>query len=65
EHAILGSEYFRYDELAANLELLQKHQAVISRVITNTYPIEDLDAAFVAFLSGETGKVVVTQRGAE
>ena len=65
EHAVLGSEYFRYDELAGNLELLQKHQDIISRVITDTFPIEELDAAFDAFLSGETGKVVVTQEGVE
>jgi threonine 3-dehydrogenase len=65
EHAVLGSEYFRYDELAGNLELLQRHQDAISRIITHTFPIEDLDQAFVAFLSGETGKVVVTQDGVE
>jgi threonine dehydrogenase-like Zn-dependent dehydrogenase len=65
EHAVLGSEYFRYDELAGNLELLQKHQDVVSRIVTHTFPIEDLDQAFAAFLSGETGKVVVTQEGIE
>jgi threonine 3-dehydrogenase len=65
EHAVLGSEYFRYDELAGNLELLQKHQDAISRVVTHTFPIERLDDAFAAFLSGETGKVVVTQEGVE
>ncbi|HEY4267208.1 MAG TPA: alcohol dehydrogenase catalytic domain-containing protein [Galbitalea sp.] len=63
EHAVLGSEYFRYDELAGNLALLRDHQDVVSRVITHHYPIDDLDEAFAAFLSGETGKVVVTQEG--
>jgi threonine dehydrogenase-like Zn-dependent dehydrogenase len=65
EHAVLGSEYFRYDELAINLELLRKHQDVVSRVITHRFPIEDLDEAFALFLAGETGKVVVTQEGTE
>jgi threonine 3-dehydrogenase len=65
EHAVLGSEYFRYDELTGNLQLLQNHQELISRVVTQTFPIEELDAAFAAFLSGETGKVVVTQEGVE
>lgn len=65
EHAVLGSEYFRFDELAGNLALLQANQDVISRVITHTFPIGELDAAFAAFLSGETGKVVVTQEGWE
>jgi threonine dehydrogenase-like Zn-dependent dehydrogenase len=63
EHAVLGSEYFRYDELPGNLEILKKHKDILSRVITHTFPIEELDAAFAAFLSGETGKVVVTQTG--
>ncbi len=65
EHAVMGSEYFRYDELAGNLTLLQAHQDVISRVVTHTFPIEELEAAFAAFLSGEAGKVVVTQEGVE
>jgi threonine dehydrogenase-like Zn-dependent dehydrogenase len=65
EHAVLGSEYFRYDELAGNLALLQKHKDVVSRVITHRFPVERLDEAFALFLAGETGKVVVTQEGAE
>ena len=63
EHAVLGSEYFRYDELAGNLALLREHQDVISRVITHRFAVEELDDAFAVFLSGETGKVVVTQEG--
>jgi threonine 3-dehydrogenase len=65
EHAVLGSEYFRYDELAGNLALLREHKEVISRVITHRFPVERLDEAFALFLAGETGKVVVTQEAAE
>jgi propanol-preferring alcohol dehydrogenase len=65
EHAVLGSEYFRYDELAGNLDLLQKHHDLVARVITHTFPVEEIEAAFAAFLSGETGKVVVTQGAVE
>ncbi|MCU1421333.1 MAG: Alcohol dehydrogenase GroES domain protein [Microbacteriaceae bacterium] len=65
EHAVLGSEYFRYDELAGNLALLREHKDVVSRVITHRFPVERLDEAFALFLAGETGKVVVTQEGAE
>ncbi|MCU1527615.1 MAG: Alcohol dehydrogenase GroES domain protein [Frondihabitans sp.] len=65
EHAVLGSEYFRFDELAANLDLLQKHQDIVSRVITHRLPIHRLDEAFDLFLGGETGKVVVVQGGEE
>lgn len=63
EHSVLGSEYFRYDELGGNLRLLQEHQELVARVITDRYPVEELDAAFDKFLSGETGKVLVTQGG--
>jgi threonine 3-dehydrogenase len=61
EHAVLGSEYFRYDELAENLVLLRENYETISRVVTHRFPIEQLDDAFAQFLGGETGKVVVTQ----
>ncbi|TDX03561.1 alcohol dehydrogenase catalytic domain-containing protein [Kribbella sp. VKM Ac-2566] len=61
ERAIVGSEYFRYDELPENLELLERHQDYIGKVITHRMPVGDLDEAFRLFFSGETGKVVVTQ----
>jgi threonine 3-dehydrogenase len=61
ERAVLGSEYFRYDEMADNLTLLRDHQELIGRVITHEYPVADLAEAFELFFSGETGKVVITQ----
>jgi threonine 3-dehydrogenase len=61
EHAILGSEYFRYDEMAANLELLRANQELIGRVVSHRFPVADIREAFKLFLAGETGKVVVTQ----
>ena len=61
EHAILGSEYFRYDEMAGNLALLQANQDLIGRVISHRFPVADIAEAFKLFLSGETGKVVITQ----
>lgn len=65
EHAVLGSEYFRYNELAGNLALLRENQDVVSRVITHRFPVAQLDEAFELFLSGETGKVIITQDGGE
>lgn len=64
EHAILGSEYFRYDEMAGNLALLQANQELIGRVISHRFPVAEIGEAFRLFLSGETGKVVVTQDAA-
>jgi threonine 3-dehydrogenase len=61
ERAVLGSEYLRFDEMAENLQLLLANKELISRVITHQFPIESLPEAFALFLSGETGKVVVTQ----
>ena len=46
EHAVLGSVYFRYDELPGNLELLRAHQDTVSRVITHRFPVEQIDEAF-------------------
>lgn len=61
ERAVLGSEYFRYDEMAENLELLRAHRAQLGRVITHTFPVGQIAEAFELFLSGHAGKVVVTQ----
>ena len=64
EHAVLGSEYFRYDEMAKNLELLQANQELVSRVISHRFPVAKISEAFELFLSGETGKVLIVQEDA-
>ena len=61
ERAILGSEYFRYDELPGNLERLRRHREYLRPIITHTFPVEDIVPAFELFFGGDTGKVVVTQ----
>ena len=61
ERAVVGSEYFRYDELAGNLALLRQHRDLFARVITHRFPVVEVDQAFRLFFAGETGKVVVTQ----
>ena len=64
EHGILGSEYFRFDELHENLRLLRENQEYVSRVISHRVPVDRIAEAFHLFLGGETGKVVVVQDGA-
>ncbi len=59
ERAVLGSEYFRYDELAANLDLLRVHRAYLRQIITHRFPLADIGQAFQLFWSGATGKVVI------
>jgi threonine 3-dehydrogenase len=61
ERAVMGSEYFRYEALATNLEVLRRHRDVLAQIITHRFGIEDLEAAYRRFLAGETGKVVVEQ----
>ncbi|WP_020578231.1 alcohol dehydrogenase catalytic domain-containing protein [Actinopolymorpha alba] len=61
ERAVLGSEYFPFADLAHNLTLLREHRDTIARVITHTYDVAEVGEAFRTFLSGQSGKVVVTQ----
>ena len=63
ERAVLGSEYFRFDEMAANLRLLQANREELGKVITHTFDVADIGEAFETFLTGRTGKVIVTQIG--
>ncbi|GAB3823626.1 alcohol dehydrogenase catalytic domain-containing protein [Kribbella italica] len=61
EAGVIGSEYFPYADLATNHEILLANLDEVSRVITHTFDLSETQAAFEAFLGGETGKVVVTQ----
>jgi threonine 3-dehydrogenase len=61
ERAVLGSEYFQYNELPRNLEYLHRHRDYLSQIITHRFPIRDVQAAFELFFSGNSGKVVVEQ----
>jgi len=61
ERAVVGSEYFRYDELPGNLERLRANRDLLGRILTRRYPIEELPAALEAFFAGAPGKVVVEQ----
>ena len=59
ERGILGSEYFRYDELAPNLDLLMANRDRLRRIITHRFPLKNIGEAFETFVAGETGKVVI------
>jgi threonine 3-dehydrogenase len=61
ERTVMGSEYFRYQELPNNLELLRDNRDYLTRIITHQVDIADIGEAFALFFAGETGKVVVTQ----
>ncbi len=63
ENLVAGSEYFRFDELAANRTLLRDPAArdYLRPIITHRFPVEEITQAFERFWSGATGKVVVVQ----
>lgn len=61
ERAVVGSEYFRFDELPANLVRLHEHRDYLAQIITHRFPVRDVQHAFETFFAGETGKVIVTQ----
>ena len=61
ERAILGSEYFQFDELPANLTLLRAHRDYLAPIITHRFGVADIQTAFETFFAGETGKVVIEQ----
>ncbi|GAA2345315.1 alcohol dehydrogenase catalytic domain-containing protein [Dactylosporangium salmoneum] len=61
ERTVMGSEYFAYAEMPANLDVLLAHRAALSAIITHRLPAAELASAFELFLGGETGKVVVVQ----
>jgi len=62
ERSIVGSEYFRYNELPANLQRLQAHRGYLSQIITHRMGVDQIQLAFETFFFGcETGKVIIEQ----
>jgi threonine dehydrogenase-like Zn-dependent dehydrogenase len=61
ERSVLGSEYFRYDELPANLRRLKQHRAYLNQIITHRFGVEEIQKSFDLFFGGETGKVIIEQ----
>lgn len=61
ERAILGSEYFCYNELPTSVEHLRTHLPYLRQIITHRFGVADIQQAFELFWQGETGKVVIEQ----
>lgn len=61
ERAVLGSEYFCYNELAENHGLLKDNRNYLSQIITHRFGVSKIGDAFETFWRGETGKVVIEQ----
>jgi threonine dehydrogenase-like Zn-dependent dehydrogenase len=61
ERSVLGSEYFSFGELPANLEMLQSNFDYLRPIITHRYPASAIQEAFETFFAGSTGKVIIEQ----
>jgi threonine 3-dehydrogenase len=59
ERAVLGSEYFRYDELSPNLQVLSDNLPYLGQIITHRFALQDINEAFEIFFRGQSGKVLV------
>jgi threonine 3-dehydrogenase len=59
ERTVMGSEYFRFDDLADNLERLRAHSDLLEPIITHRFGASSVEEAFDTFLAGSTGKVLV------
>jgi threonine 3-dehydrogenase len=62
ERSIVGSEYFRYNELPTNLQRLREHRGYLCQIITHRMGVDQIQQAFEAFFFGcETGKIIIEQ----
>lgn len=61
ERSVVGSEYFRYDELPANLRRLKQHRSYLNQIITHRFGVDEIQKSFDLFFGGETGKVIIEQ----
>jgi threonine dehydrogenase-like Zn-dependent dehydrogenase len=65
ERSLLGSEYFPFGDLEANLGRLREHLPYLAPIITHRLPADRVAEAYRLFSAGETGKVVVERDPAE
>lgn len=59
ERSVVGSEYFRFDEMPANLRRLQQHRDYLNQIITHRFGLDEIQHAFDLFFGGQTGKVII------
>ncbi|WP_054024591.1 zinc-dependent alcohol dehydrogenase family protein [Bacillus sp. FJAT-28004] len=59
ERAVLGSEYFQYNELEENHHLIKGNLSYLSQIITHRFGIDKIQEAYELFFNGDTGKVII------
>ncbi|NRA38496.1 MAG: alcohol dehydrogenase catalytic domain-containing protein, partial [Planctomycetes bacterium] len=53
EHAVIGSEYFCYDELEQNMEFMRHNKDYLGQIVTHRYPVAEIQEAFYKFCGRE------------
>ncbi|MGO4110846.1 zinc-dependent alcohol dehydrogenase family protein [Paenibacillus sp. YAF4_2] len=61
ERAVLGSEYFQYNELTENHALILNHLPYLQQIITHRFGLDRIQEAYELFFEGNTGKVLIEQ----
>ena len=61
ERAVIGSEYFCYNEFPKNMEYLRNNRDYLAQIITHRYNVSDIKQAFEIFTKQNTGKVILEQ----
>ena len=61
ERAVIGSEYFCFNELPDNMAHLRRHRDYLTQIITHRLPVSEIQRAFELFFAGDTGKVIIEQ----
>ena len=61
EMTLTASEYFAYNELAENFELLKANRSYLGQIVTHRMSVDQIQQAFDLFFAGSTGKVVIEQ----
>jgi threonine dehydrogenase-like Zn-dependent dehydrogenase len=61
ELSLVGSEYFSYNEMPGNLELLLANRAYLNQIVTHRMGVDEIQRAFELFFEGRTGKVIIEQ----
>jgi threonine 3-dehydrogenase len=61
ERTVLGSEYFQYNELQENHQLILENLPYLSQIITHRYGVDQIQEAYELFFKGDAGKVIIEQ----
>lgn len=59
DFSFINSWYFPVREIEGNLEYIRKYPDEVAKLGTHTFPFDQMNEAYHAFMNGETGKVLI------